>query len=248
MQTFKNQFLDYVSTFYTENNAEQNFSIKLKEIHSIKVWEEAVALCKAHQFSPDFSQKAEVAALFHDIGRFEQFKQYGTFSDKQSEDHAELGLKVLKKEGFFNNLPDSDREDIEFAIKFHNKAEVPASEDEGKILLLKILRDADKIDIWRVVTEYYSQDEKSETIELSLPDIPEISQGVIASIERQEIVNFKDVKTLNDFKALQMGWKFDLNFTHSLKVLKERKYLEILRDSMTVPKEAQHLFELINQQ
>lgn len=246
METFKNQFLDYVSTFYTEDNAEQNFSIKLKEIHSIKVWEETIALCRFHKIPVELSRKAELAALFHDIGRFEQFKQYGTFADKKSEDHAELGLKVLKKESFFNNLSDADREDIEFAIQFHNKAALPDSGNTDQMLLLKIVRDSDKIDIWRVVTEYYSQDERNEAIELSLPDLPEISAGVIASIEKQEIVNFKDVKTLNDFKALQMGWKFDLNFAHSVNVLKERKYLEILRDSMTVPDEAQHLFSLIS--
>jgi len=38
---------------------------------------------------------AETTALFHDLGRFKQFKDYGTFNDMLSEDHARLGLREM---------------------------------------------------------------------------------------------------------------------------------------------------------
>ena len=39
-------------------------------------------------------QLAEIMGLFHDVGRFRQYSIYKTFNDAQSEDHADLGLKV----------------------------------------------------------------------------------------------------------------------------------------------------------
>ena len=49
---------------------------------------------------------AKTAALFHDIGRFPQWKHYSTFVDSVSEDHALLGLEVLSRhKGFEADLP-----------------------------------------------------------------------------------------------------------------------------------------------
>jgi putative nucleotidyltransferase with HDIG domain len=50
---------------------------------------------------------AETIALFHDIGRFEQFKTYGTFDDRASENHATIGLKVLKATDILNRLTET---------------------------------------------------------------------------------------------------------------------------------------------
>ena len=53
---------------------------------------------------------AEIMALFHDIGRFEQYKQYRTFSDYRSEDHAALGVKVIKANRILNGFEPAEAE------------------------------------------------------------------------------------------------------------------------------------------
>jgi len=40
---------------------------------------------------------AEVIAWLHDIGRFEQFDRYRTFADAESENHAQIALRVIEK-------------------------------------------------------------------------------------------------------------------------------------------------------
>ena len=40
---------------------------------------------------------AEAVALLHDVGRFEQYKRYGTFNDRKSVNHAALGVEIMKK-------------------------------------------------------------------------------------------------------------------------------------------------------
>ena len=39
------------------------------------------------------------------------------------------------------------------------------------------------------------------------------------------MVNLSMLKTLNDFKLLQLSWVFDLNFTASFRQLQERDYI-----------------------
>jgi hypothetical protein len=65
-------------------------------------------------------------------------------------------------------------------ILYHNRAELPEDETEGCLFFAKLLRDADKLDIWRVVTDYYhnKNGHQNSSIELDLPDIPEISDEV----------------------------------------------------------------------
>jgi hypothetical protein len=47
-----------------------------------------------------------------------------------------------------------------------------------------------------------------------------------------EVVPYSELKNLNDFKLLQMGWVFDLNFNFSLRRVRERGFMEKIRDSM----------------
>ena len=51
---------------------------------------------------------AETAALLHDIGRFEQFHRYKTFSDARSEDHAALGVDAIKEEGLLQSIDNEE--------------------------------------------------------------------------------------------------------------------------------------------
>jgi len=68
----------------------------------------------AEEFGLGANQKriAEVIALFHDIGRFEQFVRYRTYNDVKTVNHCLLGLEVLRRtkvldgvEAFVNGGP-----------------------------------------------------------------------------------------------------------------------------------------------
>jgi len=59
-----------------------------------------------------------------------------------------------------------------------------------------------------------------------LPDIPEYSTEVLAYIYKKEIVSLAMIKTLNDFKLLQLSWIFDLNFKPAFRLLSDRDYID----------------------
>jgi len=207
-------FTEYVRSFCNDDPMQQRIFL-LKEEHTLRVCKEIRAIGLNIGWSADELGLAEIIALFHDIGRFEQYARYKTFVDIRSENHAELGLTILDREGLLAGFDEELQRIIVESIRHHNRAALPCDGgEEGWLLYAKLLRDADKLDIWRVVTDYYnrSNDERNGAIELDLPDTPGFSAEVAEELSRQSIVHTKHLKNLNDFKLLQMGWVFDINF------------------------------------
>jgi putative nucleotidyltransferase with HDIG domain len=177
---------------------------------------------------------AEACALLHDIGRFEQYRQYRTFSDYRSEDHAALGAKIVEENGVLQGFEPAAADMIIRVVRYHNRALLPLNEEARCLFFLKLLRDADKVDIWRVVLDYYHRagNNRNQTIELDLPDTDRISDPVYTSLMRGNTVNMACLKNLNDFKALQIGWVYDLNFPRTFQIVRQKRYLEGIRDAL----------------
>lgn len=129
--------------------------VKLKIDHTYRV----AALCERIAASLAFSQEekdlAWLCGLLHDVGRFEQLRQYGTFNDAQSIDHAAMSAKVLFDEGHIREyLDDADQDDLlRTAVAWHSAYRLPEGLDDRTLQFCQILRDADKIDILRVNVE-----------------------------------------------------------------------------------------------
>ncbi|MEA1928662.1 MAG: HD domain-containing protein, partial [Candidatus Auribacterota bacterium] len=183
-------FDGYVRSFRSEEREFQQ-NIEMKEKHTRRVCAEIRALGEELGLHTEDLQIAEVLALFHDIGRFEQYARYRTFVDRDSEDHAALGVKILKENGVLVGLDEPTRDLILRSISYHNRAALPREETEECLFFTKLLRDADKLDIWKVVTDYYRRKERRRNvaIELGLPDTPGISGKVYESLMRKEIVD-----------------------------------------------------------
>jgi hypothetical protein len=54
------------------------------------------------------------------------------------------------------------------------------------------------------------------------------------------------MKTLNDFKLLQIGGIFDLNFNYSIKRLCDKKYLEKIFDTLPENQKVNKIKEIVN--
>jgi putative nucleotidyltransferase with HDIG domain len=224
---FRQWFSNYCRSFYSSHIDDQK-NIILKEQHTFEVCVNANKIAEGLSLNENEKMLSETIALFHDIGRFPQYAKYKTFRDSISVNHGVLGVKTLEKEKVLSCLPDNEQELVMKAVKFHNAFSVPKNEKEGIVFFIKLIRDADKLDIWRVFTEYYEapDEHKASAVGLGLPDVPEYSKDVISCIYKKQIVSLSNIKTLNDFKLLQLSWIFDLNFTPSFKLLSERKYID----------------------
>ncbi|MDZ7724582.1 MAG: HD domain-containing protein [candidate division KSB1 bacterium] len=223
----QNWFQIYAET-YKFGSQDLRENTILKQNHTRRVCKEIRMLAESLHLSDEQKALAEITALFHDVGRFEQYLRYHTFRDHVSDNHAELGLRILQRYGILQRLSSNDRSLITRAIRYHNRAKLIEDETPECLLYARLLRDADKLDIYHVVTEYYHRRDgkRSNTIELDLPDTPGCSDAVVADIRAHEIVHHTGIHNLNDFKLLQMGWVFDINFSATLQAVQERQYLE----------------------
>ena len=225
-------FDDYVAGFYGDDEF-VNANIKLKEDHSKRTCEEMAYLVEGLGLEPNQRRLLEAIALLHDVGRFEQFVKYHTYNDPRSVNHCLLGLDVLNRTKLIEDLEADQKRFIEKAIEYHGRRELPKDLDGQCLLFSQLLRDADKLDILYVVTEYYVQyrDNPDEfKLEVELPDEPGYSADVVEDILLGRRVEYSRLRTLNDMKLLQLGWVYDVNFVLTLKRIKQRRFLEMLVD------------------
>ncbi len=223
----KHWFEAYVGQFMTGNETVDS-ALRLKREHTKNVVVEICSLAASLEMNSSQCHLAEAIALLHDIGRFEQFYRYHTYSDSASVDHAVLGADIIERTGIVKMLAADEQELIRNCIANHNRIRIPAGGDLHAIDFLRLLRDADKIDILRVVTEHYAGFGRNEAITADFPDRPEVADTVIASVMQGRVVRMSDVVSLNDFKLLQVSWVYDCNFPHTFALLKKRGYIDKL--------------------
>ena len=170
-------------------------------------------------------------ALFHDVGRFPQFAQYRTYKDVRSVDHCRLGVEVLAQEGILSCLRREEQQWVERAVECHGRKALPSDLRGQALLFAKLIRDADKLDIYRIVVgsyRAYRQDPAKYSFEIELPDEPGHSPAVLDAVAGGRVVDYLDLRTMNDMKLCQLGWVYDLNFAASIERLKQRGYIEEL--------------------
>ncbi|MBS3770902.1 MAG: hypothetical protein KGY69_11685, partial [Bacteroidales bacterium] len=76
-------------------------------------------------------------------------------------------------------------------------------------------------------------------------DKPEFNRKNIDDLMNGRLVDLRNLETLNDFKLLQVGWVYDLNFSRSYEILKEKGFLEKIFDSLPDTKEVRQVREEI---
>jgi hypothetical protein len=227
LDTLRQWFSDYCLTFHTAD-PEDRRNITLKEEHTRRVCDNMTAIARDLSLAGDRALLAEAIALFHDVGRFPQYRRYGTFQDSVSVNHAALGAKVLIENSVLRGLPKPEQDLVVRTVTLHNVYEVPAGLDPETLLLLRMVRDADKLDIMRVFIELGDQraGDRPSAAALGLPDTPDYSPSILAALRRKELAQYSSLKTMNDFRILQLAWIFDLNFDASLRMVDERRYLD----------------------
>ena len=143
----QNIFKNYVSNYDLNNE-----KIKLKYDHSLRVCKICKDIAVSLKLEEEDIKIAELLGLLHDFGRFEQIRKYNTFNDSKSEDHAVLGIEELEKYGFDKFIVDKQIQKlIKIAILNHNKTFIEKNLNDKELLFCKIIRDADKIDIFYIL-------------------------------------------------------------------------------------------------
>ena len=229
LQTFKAWFGRYVAGFYT-NDPDLDAVYRLKEMHTHRVCENIRNIGAAIGLSGPDLELVEIAALFHDIGRFKQFQIYHTFNDKKSVNHARTGIQQLAAHKILNTLTLAERRSVLIPIAWHNAFKIPEMKDDRLRVFTQLLRDADKLDIWKVVVSAYQDDKNQDNrvVFQNFPDKGACSPNILRSLHDGKIAQNSDLACLSDLKLLQISWAYDLNFSESHRLLRQSGYIETL--------------------
>ena len=246
LNLLRNWFNGFCSSF-RQKDPEQQRNIALKVEHTGRVCSNIRLIAGAESLDDERSRVAEAIALLHDVGRFPQYHRFRTFKDSESVNHAELAADILVRAKALDNLAANEQDVVIEAVRLHNAFRMPPEADREILLYLKLIRDADKLDIWRVFMEFYRlpHEQRASAVALGFPDLPQCSSEALAALSRRELVDLSTVKTLNDFKLLQLSWVYDLNFTASFALLRDRDYIDLLGAALPGREDVQEAVESV---
>ena len=240
------EFDKYVSHF---NPNEGRIKLKIEHIKRVATMSKKIA--QHLHLNEEQVKLAELIGLFHDIGRFKQAEVYNTFNDRESVNHAELSAKVLFDENLIDNfnLEERYKRIIKLAVINHNKNKIDDNLNDDEMLFSKIIRDADKLDIYYTICEYDFQ---------SIFWYPDFNCGSISDLIMNDFinnhfVNYSYIKSNSDQIPIFYAYIFDFYFDFSLQFLREKKYLDKFTDRIyenftndTVKQQVKQILEISN--
>ena len=204
---------------YTENYDLEVERIKGKQTHSLRVMEISKQIAQNLELPQKEIEVATLIGLLHDIARFEQFTQYGTYKDLESFDHGDFGAEILQTD--LRKYIDTDKYDeiIIKAVKNHNKFKIEEGLTEEELLQAQIIRDADKIDIlYQSIDRFWKGKEH------------EVENSIISEVVIQQITNCSQTKRQIEESPIDnvmrvIAFIFDINFKASFQILKLEDYI-----------------------
>lgn len=227
------EFKEYVKTFDMDNK-----DIYLKYEHTFEVVKVMELLCKKMNLDEEQTNLAKTIAYFHDLGRFEQLRSTNTYRDDLM-DHAEYGADLLIKEDYISKFSIDEKyyQVIEKAVRHHNKLDVIGDLTKEEELFVKLIRDADKIDIYRVIVKFFESNFIVEPTEINLIDF-----------YNHKAIDKKNIKNKSDSLLCQLAFIYDLNYQESIEALKDYKYYQKFIESINVSDEEKETFNKIKQE
>ncbi|MBS1262271.1 MAG: hypothetical protein MAG453_01614 [Calditrichaeota bacterium] len=214
----------YTDPYLHSGNPSHAKTHRLKYDHTLRVVAEMERLVEALALPDEDRRLARAIALLHDLGRFEQLRIYDTLRDPDSEDHAGLGVKEIRRTGVLAELLEPGRTLIERAVHVHNKLAIPDTYRGRDRHFAKLIRDADKLDILHVfILEDASDDEdRRRKAYLGLAELDTVSEGILDTFDRGRMARLETMNSRNDMRLLMLSWVFDFNFAHSLRRMRDR--------------------------
>ena len=139
-------------------------------------------------------------------------------------------IKLAKLIGLLHDIArfEDDKYDnlILIAIKNHNKYKIEDNLPERELLFSKIIKDADKLDIFsETLNCFYKKENEIDEIENGV-----IDEQIIEQIKQNVLVKRKPNSKSIDRLLINLAFTFDFYFEYSFKTMKEADYINKIID------------------
>lgn len=209
---------------YLDGYDRSDDKIRLKIVHTYGVVGQSRELTARMGLCREDRELAELIALLHDIGRFEQLRRYSSFQP-DTMDHAAYGVQLLFGEGRIREFVPCPAWDpiIKTAVEKHSDFVLEGICDPRALLHARLIRDEDKLDNCRVKLEDAPETFLGATAEeIGAQKItPKVLQEAMAG----NCILSSDRRTLMDHWVSYVAYFFDLNFKESLDLVREQDYV-----------------------
>ena len=225
------RFINYTNNFKENNEFAKLLKEKLSHIN--RVTENALFIAENERWPEEDCLIAKVCGLYHDIGRFSQYKIYKTFSDSKSVNHGQQGYDEIIKNNLFDGINASEAKIIADAVHYHNSLKIPENLSDESVVFTKLTRDADKIDIFFMLTDSI----KNNTLDSHQDLLWNLSMGDANPVIIEKLLNnkealYSEIKSGTDVCLLQLCWLYGMNYNSSLKKIIDNQTLSLLLSIM----------------
>lgn len=223
--------------------------MKRKLEHSFRVMENAKNIAKSLHLNDDEIDIATLIGLLHDIGHFEDIKEKDILKENTKIDHGDLGVEILQKNNYIRKFIEENTYDniILKAIKNHNKFKIIDGLTEKELMFAKIIRDADKLDIFYEGAEmFWTQTEQVDEINNS-----KVSDIVVQNFAKHVYFDRKFLNTKADSIIHFISLIYDINFKYDFEIIKKENYINIILNKFTfkdknTSKQMKYVLEIAN--
>lgn len=213
-----NVFKNYVQKYNLDNG-----KIDLKIKHMLRVMQVNMEFAKVQKLDDENIELAGLIGLLHDIGRLVQLQKYDTFVDSESIDHALAGIEILFDNCLIRQFVSNDKYDkiIRKAIENHNKYEIEDGLNGDVLLHAKLIRDADKTDIYKIMSE----DDPLKHTSRAFDENAEIHSTILSDFFKEKPSQYVYVKTVVDNYVIHIALIFNYYFKTNLRIIYENDYI-----------------------
>lgn len=217
MQTTEKWFDSYTSEIRCRVAPAILDKVDMKIAHTLRVRDHSINIAKGIGLPQGDVNLAGVIGIYHDLGRFRQALEYETMSDKVTGSHADMSADIFVSDVPKDDFTDEEISIITNALRYHNLLEIPAGVDSRTRLFSELIRDADKLDILDMFSNWEENKKFLYLADTNGECTPELLQMVLSG------KNFDNnlVQNSNDCRLLYISMIYDLNFKPSLKWLLE---------------------------
>lgn len=215
-------FEEYVRKFDMNNN-----NVKAKYFHSLKVMEISRNIASSlNIFSEEEIVLCETIGLFHEIGGFDKKLNYKIFDD-DDKDYSMKSIEILFDGGLIRKIIKDTKYDeiIKLAIYCHNKNGFPSKIPSKVKEICKVIKDAHKIDMFRMTLNY-------PYVDFNVNTYP--SQLAYNEFKKFKVVSSKVDDNSADSIIVILSNIFNLNYRYSYQYIEDQKYVDKIIDSLKI--------------
>lgn len=219
-------FTGYVDSF-TPGTPKAAEMIAHKRSHSHRVAELSLTLSRELGWTDNDRNIAGAIGLIHDCGRFPQVVAHESYIDVQTFDHGEEGCRVLTGQHILDEYDAPDRKAILDAVRFHNNHCIPDGLAERSIPFVRLIRDADKVDIFGILLKTFTSKahENREEYILRKKNDARLSLKALRDVRNGGTVSHHHIETEADMVLMLMSWVYDISYGPALARIAEADYI-----------------------